>query len=197
MDNINNADIQLMNKKENTYTQSNMMITLMIAVVVIVIIVVVIILRMKVVEDQHKVQKEQEEAASAAMSKNKEQEEAVAVDMSAKVSDKKPENFTNDLPNEHVKIEDKTSYSDAIQEMALDKSVVQQHASYVNERNKITSTASFNPSRSDTQDVVPFVGLRRPQYSFNNKDLVDSTARVVPSEVDANQLSKHVELRWS
>ena len=108
------------------------------------------------------------------------------------------EPFNNDLPNENVKLtEDNNQYSeDSLPLMALDQSVIQQHNKYVTERNKVTSTASFQPSRSDTQDVVPFVGLRRPSYSVNGKDLVDETARTVPTELDADQLAKPTQIYW-
>lgn len=107
------------------------------------------------------------------------------------------EPFTNDLPNENVKLDDSDNYNQTIQDMALESAVVKQHKEYVTEQNKVTSTASFYPSRSDSQDVVPFVGLRRPQYIVNGKDLVDSAARSVPSEVDGKQLSKPSTLSWT
>jgi hypothetical protein len=109
-----------------------------------------------------------------------------------------PEPFNNDLPNENVKLNvDNNNYSEeSLPLMALDKSVIQQHNKYVTERNKVTSTASFQPSRSDTQDVVPFVGLRRPSYSVNGKDLVDETARTVPTELDADKLAKPTKIYW-
>lgn len=106
------------------------------------------------------------------------------------------EPFNNDLPNEKVKLDENTQYDELIQSMALDKSVKEQHKNYVSDRNKVTNTASFQPSRSDTQDVVPFIGLRRPQYSVNGKDLVDNTARSVPSELDADRLAKPTQIFW-
>jgi type III secretory pathway component EscV len=109
----------------------------------------------------------------------------------------KVEGFNNDLPNPNVKlVDDEDDYSKAIQEMALDKSVLEQHNTYVNERNKVTSTASFQPSRSDAQDVVPFMGLRRPMYAVEGKDLVDESARNVPSQIDADQLAKPTQIYW-
>ena len=106
------------------------------------------------------------------------------------------EPFNNDLPNQKVKLDETTEYNELIQSMALDKSVKDQHKNYVTDRNKITNTASFQPRRSDTQDVVPFVGLRRPQYSVNGVDLVDNTARNVPSELEADQLAKPTQIFW-
>jgi hypothetical protein len=106
------------------------------------------------------------------------------------------EPFNNDLPNQKVKLDENTEYNELIQSMALDKSVKDQHKNYVNDRNKVTNTASFQPSRSDTQDVVPFIGLRRPQYSVNGVDLVDNTARTVPSELEADKLAKPTQIFW-
>jgi len=106
------------------------------------------------------------------------------------------EPFNNDLPNEKVKLDENTQYDELIQTMALDKSVQEQHKNYVSDRNRVTNTASFQPSRSDTQDVVPFIGLRRPQYSVNGKDLVDNTARTVPTELDADRLAKPTKIFW-
>jgi len=117
------------------------------------------------------------------------------------------EPFNNDLPNPKADLniaidsngltDRSTDYSDIIAGQALEKSVFDQHKAYVNEKNKITNTASRNPARSDSQDLIPFVGLRRPQYQVNGKDMVDSTARQVPSVVDADQLAKPNNLRWN
>jgi hypothetical protein len=117
------------------------------------------------------------------------------------------EPFNNDLPNPQVDLtagvdancvsESGKDYSDIIAGQALEKSVFDQHKAYINEKNKVTNTASRNPTRSDSQDVIPFVGLRRPQYQIAGKDMVDSTARQVPSVLDADQLSKPNNLRWN
>lgn len=117
------------------------------------------------------------------------------------------EPFNNDLPNPQVNLtagsnangisESGNDYSDIIASEALEKSVFDQHKTYVNEKNKVTNTASRNPTRSDSQDLIPFVGLRRPQYQVAGKDMVDSTARQVPSIIDANQLAKPNNLRWN
>lgn len=117
------------------------------------------------------------------------------------------EPFNNDLPNPKVDLtagmnadgvnESSINYSDIIATEALEKSVFDQHKAYVNEKNKVTNTASRNPARSDSQDLIPFVGLRRPQYQVAGKDMVDSTARQVPSVIDANQLAKPNNLRWN
>ncbi len=119
----------------------------------------------------------------------------------------KQEPFNNDLPNPKVDLtagsgangitESSSDYSDIIAGEALEKSVFDQHKAYVSEKNKVTNTASRNPARSDSQDLIPFVGLRRPQYQVAGKDMVDSTARQVPSVIDANQLAKPNNLRWN
>ena len=117
------------------------------------------------------------------------------------------EPFNNDLPSPQVDLTagvnadgiatSSNDYSDIIAGEALEKSVFDQHKAYVKEKNKVTNTASRNPSRSDSQDLIPFVGLRRPQYQISGKDMVDSTARQVPSVIDANQLAKPNNLRWN
>ena len=116
-----------------------------------------------------------------------------AVELSLKDS------FDNDLPNQTNKIPmDGTSYADVAADMALEQSVKEQHKQYVNQREKYTGTASFNPERSDSQDIVTFVGLRRPSYlTKEGSGLEDSTARQVSSVVDPKSLSKPVNLSWN
>ena len=109
------------------------------------------------------------------------------------------ETFNNDLPNQTNPIPtDDTNYSDVAADMALEKSVKDQHRKYVNQREKYTGTASFNPERSDAQDIVTFVGLRRPSYlTKEGKSLEDPTARQVATVIDPKDLSKPVNLSWN
>ena len=107
------------------------------------------------------------------------------------------EPFTNDLPyqlnNVTVKYSsnEDTDYNELLQDMALDNDVKSQHKQYVTDRNKVTSTASFVPARSDTQDIVPRWGL-----SANTYIPIDSSAREIPSQ-DPEQGPKPVRLRWN
>ena len=108
--------------------------------------------------------------------------------------------FNNDLANQlTTKIpDDNTNYADVAANMALEPSIIQGHNEYAKQREKYTGTASFNPERSDSQDIVPFVGLRRTSYLTSKGDsLVDPTARQVPSVIDPATLSKPVDLTWS
>jgi hypothetical protein len=104
------------------------------------------------------------------------------------------EPFTNDLPyqldNKSLTLLPDTDYSDFLQKMSLDQDVIKQHNQYVKDRNQITSTASFNPSRSDNQDVVTTWGLTKSTYVP-----VDPSARNVPSQ-NPEQGSKPVRLYW-
>jgi hypothetical protein len=106
------------------------------------------------------------------------------------------EGFTNDLPyqekNVTMKLSSDDDYSDVLQKMSLDNNVFKQHNQYVTDRNKITSTASYIPARSDTQDIVTSWGLTR--RSLLPK--IDSSAREVPSQ-DPEQGSKPIQLRWN
>jgi len=108
-------------------------------------------------------------------------------------------NYNNDLPGtvKPIPTDGTASYAETVAEMGLEKSVISQHNNYAKQREKYTGTASFNPERSDSQDMVPFVGLRRPSYSNNRgESLLDPTARQVPSEIDPRSLSKPVNLSW-
>lgn len=106
------------------------------------------------------------------------------------------EPFTNDLPyqlnNLSIKYSNEdTDYNDVLQDMALDNEVKSQHKQYVTDRNKITSTASFVPSRSDTQDIVPRWGLSSSSFIP-----IDSSAREIPSQ-EPEQGPKPFKLRWN
>jgi hypothetical protein len=105
------------------------------------------------------------------------------------------EPFTNDLPyqlkNETLNISPDLDYNDFLQKMSLDQDVIEQHNQYVTDRNKVTSTASFAPSRSDNQDIVTTWGLARRTYIP-----IDPSARNVPSQ-DPEQGSKPVRLQWN
>jgi hypothetical protein len=78
-----------------------------------------------------------------------------------------------------------------VQTCALPIYVIQQHNQYVTDRNKVTSTASFAPSRSDNQDIVTTWGLARRTYIP-----IDPSARNVPSQ-DPEQGSKPIRLQWN
>ena len=105
-----------------------------------------------------------------------------------------PEQFTNDLPyeleNKSMKLLEVEDYNDVLQKMSLDNDVIKQHNQYVNDRNKLTSTASNVPDRSDTQDIVTRWGLSRVSYIP-----IDSSAREIPSQ-DPEQGSKPIKLTW-
>jgi hypothetical protein len=106
------------------------------------------------------------------------------------------EQFTNDLPyqlnNTKIKLNEDEDYETVLQKMSLDNNVIKQHNQYVNDRNKITSTASFVPARTDNQDIVTYWGLpRRPQMFA-----IDPSAREVPSQ-DPEQGSSPIRLRWN
>lgn len=106
------------------------------------------------------------------------------------------EPFTNDLPyqlnNLSVKYPNEdTDYNEVLQDMALDNEVKSQHKQYVTDRNKVTSTASFVPARSDTQDIVTRWGLSSSSYIP-----IDSSAREIPSQ-EPEQGPKPIRLRWN
>ena len=57
-----------------------------------------------------------------------------------------------------------SNYKDVAEAMALDQSVYDSHANYAESANQSTSGASALSERSDDNDVIPWIGLRRPDY---------------------------------
>jgi hypothetical protein len=122
--------------------------------------------------------------------------ELPAISAESSVNRLSVEGFTNDLPyqekNESMKLYPEDDYSDVLQKMSLDNNVFKQHNQYVTDRNKITSTASYIPARSDTQDIVTTWGLARRSLL----PMIDPSAREVPSQ-NPEQGSKPIQLRWN
>jgi hypothetical protein len=71
-------------------------------------------------------------------------------------------------------------YATATQKMALEASVTDSHKKFASELRKKTGTASNNTERDDSNDVNPWVGLRRPKYRTVASSQAD--ARSVSSE---------------
>ncbi len=106
------------------------------------------------------------------------------------------EGFSNDLPNQNVKFTEDMNYNDYMADVALEPSIKKQHTDYINDKTKLSNTPSFLPTPSHSTNVVPFVGLRRPEYAVKGVDLVEDSARSIPSTVDFNQLDKPIKISW-
>jgi hypothetical protein len=104
------------------------------------------------------------------------------------------EAFNNDLDEEDKPVELTADYSADLVKMGIEKSVRQQHTDYAKDRNRVTNTASLASVRDDSQDINPRVGLRRINYSDIHMD--QKTARTLPSEINADELSKPNHLLW-
>ncbi len=89
------------------------------------------------------------------------------------------------------------SWSDAIQNLAIEPEVFKSHNRFVKDRSHVSSGASMQSVRDDIQDVNKRVGLRRVNYNVK----VGSDARVVPSDDvnDKNTLlnTSGTNLRWN
>lgn len=83
------------------------------------------------------------------------------------------------------------NYEDDLVKEWLDESVVSQHLQYLKDSNQSTSGASTQVERSDRQDVVPQMGLRRINYG---KNLLSPNAVTVPSFVPENDSTSHTNL---
>jgi hypothetical protein len=79
-------------------------------------------------------------------------------------------------------------YNDTLVKEWLDDSVVSQHLQYLKESNQATSGASVQVERSDRQDIVPQMGLRRIKYG---KDLLSKNAINVPSFLPEEENTSH------
>lgn len=55
-------------------------------------------------------------------------------------------------------------YNEVAQFMSVDPEVYDSHARYSNDMNRCTSGPSMMSVRDDPNDVVPWVGLRKPRY---------------------------------
>ncbi len=84
--------------------------------------------------------------------------------------------------------EEEENYEDVLVKEWLDESVVSQHLQYLKDSNQTTSGASTQVERSDRQDVVPQMGLRRINYG---KNLLSSNALTVPSFVPEDNSTSH------
>lgn len=71
-------------------------------------------------------------------------------------------------------------YSQVAQYMALEPEVYESHQNYAQNANLVSLGPSNMAERSDPNDVVPWVGLRRPDYQ---SVYANCTARVEHSEI--------------
>ena len=70
---------------------------------------------------------------------------------------------SNDLSNSDG-VNEFENYNDLIKHESLDPAVFKSHDSYAMELGDVTRGASALSVRSDPNDIVPWVGLRRPNY---------------------------------
>lgn len=104
------------------------------------------------------------------------------------------EGFNNELDEEKPLTELSKSYTDDLLKLGIEESVRKQHKNYANERKKMTSTSNYTAVRDDSQDLNPRIGIRRIDYSNIHMD--EKTARAIPSQINADQLTKHNNVEW-
>ena len=106
----------------------------------------------------------------------------------------KTEAFNNDLYRPDVEINSE-DYESALKNMVLEPEIIAQHQKFNKElMHRVGGTSSRSPVRDDNVDIVPWVGLRRPQYQKINPN--DGTARTVPSVKDADDLADYQQIMW-
>lgn len=95
------------------------------------------------------------------------------------------EPFAGDLENESGNniqgMAETGDYQEATKHMALEPTVSESHARYVSDIAANTQTASKMTLRSDPNDIVPWVGLRRPNYHGGAQPMED--ARTVSTDM--------------
>ena len=97
--------------------------------------------------------------------------------------------MNSQLATQYADLQNLGSYGDynaVIQYTSLDPSVFKSHQQYSNDINNSTSGASNLTIRSDDNDIVPWVGLRRPKY---DQVYAKADARVTSSEYPASMPS--------
>lgn len=72
------------------------------------------------------------------------------------------EYYSEDLPKQNAILGE--DYEQYLKDISLEPSIIENHMKNVKDQKNITSTASFNPTRSDTQDIVTTVGLTRNAF---------------------------------
>lgn len=80
-------------------------------------------------------------------------------------------------------------YGQVAQYMSLEPEVFESHDQYSNDMNRLSLGPSTMAERSDPNDVVPWVGLRRPDYKSTS---ASSGARVEHSEIPDQQYDQKV-----
>lgn len=89
--------------------------------------------------------------------------------------------------NDLVRLSEYDDYSTVAKYQALEPEVFDSHEQYADQVGVANSGASNMTVRSDPNDVVPWVGLRRPEY---HKTFAKSDARQVHSEYSDQMFSK-------
>lgn len=80
-------------------------------------------------------------------------------------------------------------YGQVAQYMSLEPEVFESHGQYSNDMNRLSLGPSTMAERSDPNDVVPWVGLRRPDYKSTS---ASEGARVEHSEIPDQQYDQKV-----
>lgn len=80
-----------------------------------------------------------------------------------------------------------SDYGQVAQYMSLEPEVFESHDQYSNDMNRLSLGPSNMAERSDPNDVVPWVGLRRPDYQSTS---ASAGARVEHSEIPDQQYAQ-------
>lgn len=103
--------------------------------------------------------------------------------------------FTGDLPAVSADVDiTGDDYAAAAMKMSLEPSIYDQQKKYVKDRNRFSNVSGYASERDDPNNLIPWMGLRPPVYG---KNVVGSSARSVPSELNEDQMTSHKQIRWN
>lgn len=104
------------------------------------------------------------------------------------------EKFNNKISDNQENYTLTDNYNDDLYNMAIDDGIKDSHFSFVSDITRVTNNAGKNIRRDDSQDVVPWRGLTRPDYAGVPTDF--TTARQIPSHVSLDQLPEKSTFRF-
>lgn len=108
--------------------------------------------------------------------------------------DREPGKVTPEMANKDI---EDNNYNDTIIQMSLEPSILENHKSFADERNRIDTGAGMYGVRDDPNDVIPWVGLFRPTYKRSDGSSAESSKmplKAVPSDRPESQMQQRVKL---
>lgn len=107
---------------------------------------------------------------------------------------REPGNIASSDANKSI---EEGNYNDTIIKMSLEPSILENHKSFAEERNRIDTGAGMYGVRDDPNDVIPWVGLFRPTYKRSDGTSAEESKislKAVPSDRPEKQMQERTKL---